>query len=220
MRLSQDGNQGRPKSIRASQLPRTVLSTTNSAESPTALLARRELQSWRLLQLEPSALREPDRFTTSPGVEPNGAHLAATLYHLARTASRQVSNGSAASGSQVYDEVAERLSHLIDDVVEVSVDREEQRELLTLQIKSRDGTIHPARSLSDGTLRFLALAVLDLDPNAGGLICMEEPENGIHPERIPAILRLLQDIACDVDEPVGPDNPLRQVCLLYTSRCV
>ena len=157
------------------------------------------------------ALREPDRFTTSPGVEPNGAHLAATLYHLARTASRQVSNGSAASGSQVYDEVAERLSHLIDDVVEVSVDREEQRELLTLQIKSRDGTIHPARSLSDGTLRFLALAVLDLDPNAGGLICMEEPENGIHPERIPAILRLLQDIACDVDEPVGPDNPLRQV---------
>lgn len=211
VRLSQDGNQGRPKSIRASQLPRTVLSTTNSAESPTALLAKRELQSWRLLQLEPSALREPDRFTTSPGVEPNGAHLAATLYHLARSASRQAPNGGIAHGSQVYEDVAERLSHLIEDVVEVGVDREEQRELLTLQIKSRDGTIHPARSLSDGTLRFLALAVLDLDPDAGGLICMEEPENGIHPERIPAILKLLQDIACDVDEPVGPDNPLRQV---------
>lgn len=211
VRLSQDGNQGRPKSIRASQLPRTVLSTTNSAESPTALLARRELQSWRLLQLEPAALREPDRFTTAPGIEPNGAHLAATLYHLARSASRQASNGSHEAASQVYDNVAERLSHLIDDVVEVNVDREEQRELLTLQIKSRDGTIHPARSLSDGTLRFLALAVLELDPNAGGLIYMEEPENGIHPERIPAILKLLQDIACDVEEPVGPDNPLRQV---------
>ena len=213
VRLSQDGKQGRPKSISAAQLPRTVLSTTNSAESPTALLVRRELQSWRLLQLEPAALREPDRFTTSPGVEPNGAHLAATLYHLARTASRQASNGNLASSSHVYDAVAERLSHLIDAVVEVGVDREEQRELLTLQIRSRDGTVHPARSLSDGTLRFLALAVLDLDPNAGGLICMEEPENGIHPERIPAILTLLQDIACDVDEPVGPDNPLRQVII-------
>ena len=34
-----------------------------------------------------------------------------------------------------------------------------------------------------------------------------QPENGIHPKRIPAMLRLLQDIATDVDEPVGPDNP-------------
>ena len=40
---------------------------------------------------------------------------------------------------------------------------------------------------------------------------MEEPETGIHPERIPTILKLLQDIATDVDEPIGIDNPLRQV---------
>ncbi len=78
-------------------------------------------------------------------------------------------------------------------------------------IREKDGTIHPARSLSDGTLRFLALTVLDLDPHSTGLICLEEPENGIHPQRIPAMIRLLQDIACDVESPVGPDNPLRQV---------
>jgi len=60
-------------------------------------------------------------------------------------------------------------------------------------------------------LRFLALAVLELDPRAGGLVCLEEPENGIHPARIPAMLQLLQDIATDVDSPIGPDNPLRQV---------
>jgi hypothetical protein len=40
---------------------------------------------------------------------------------------------------------------------------------------------------------------------------LEEPENGIHPERIPAMLHLLRDIATDVNEPIGPDNPLRQV---------
>ena len=85
------------------------------------------------------------------------------------------------------------------------------RELLTLQVTDQSGTVYPARSLSDGTLRFLALAVLNLDPETGGLICLEEPENGIHPERIPAILQLLQDIACDVENPVGYDNPLRQV---------
>ncbi|MCK4425945.1 MAG: ATPase, partial [Deltaproteobacteria bacterium] len=37
------------------------------------------------------------------------------------------------------------------------------------------------------------------------------PENSIYPERIPALLQLLQDIATDVKSQIGPDNPLRQV---------
>ena len=82
---------------------------------------------------------------------------------------------------------------------------------MTLHVRTRDGTPHPARALSDGTLRFMGLAVLELDPEACGLLCLEEPENGIHPSRIPAMLRLLEDIAEDVEEPPGPDNPLRQV---------
>ncbi|NLF03360.1 MAG: ATP-binding protein, partial [Anaerolineales bacterium] len=93
----------------------------------------------------------------------------------------------------------------------VSVNRDESRELLTLEVTDRTGTVYPARSLSDGTLRFLALAVLELDSQTSGLMCLEEPENGIHPKRIPAMLELLQAIATDVQEPVGTDNPLRQV---------
>jgi len=206
VRRHQDGTGGMPKSFLAASLPRTVLSTVNAAESPTALLARREMQSWRLLQLEPSALREPDPFTTPPGLGMDGSHLAATLSFLAR--SHQRINGET---TWVYDQIAARLSELIDDVYAVNVDRDERRELLTLEVTDRHGTIHPARSLSDGTLRFLALAVLELDPQASGLICLEEPENGIHPARIPAMLQLLQDIATDVESPVGLDNPLRQV---------
>jgi len=210
VKLHQDGTGGRPKSFLAASLPRTVLSTVNAAESPTALLARREMQSWRLLQLEPSALRESDPFTTPPGLGADGSHLAATLSYLAR--SHQRINHSGDGGTNwVYDRVAARLSELIDDVYAVNVDRDERRELLTLEVTDRHGTIHPARSLSDGTLRFLALAVLELDAQASGLICLEEPENGIHPARIPAMLQLLQDIATDVESPVGLDNPLRQV---------
>lgn len=211
IKISQDGSGGRPKSFLAENLPRTVLSTVNATESPTALLARREMQSWRLLQLEPSALREPDKFTTPVGLGTDGSHLAATLYHLARSHRHTNHSSEEEASTWTYDQVAARLSELIDDVYAINVDRDERRELLTLGITDYDGTIHPARSLSDGTLRFLALAVLELDPEATGLICLEEPENGIHPERIPAILRLLQDIATDVESPVGPDNPLRQV---------
>lgn len=63
IKLHQDGRHGRPLKRLAKNLPRTVLSATNAAESPTALLARREMRSWRLLQLEPSALRRPDEFS-------------------------------------------------------------------------------------------------------------------------------------------------------------
>lgn len=214
IKLHQDGRNGKPLSRLAVNLPRTVLSVTNAAESPTALLARREMQSWRLLQLEPSSLRQPDEFTSPTKLGMDGAHLAATLYHLARFHKNHQINGESdedEAAAQVYTQVANRLSELIDDVLDVLIDRDERRELLTLMVTGRDGTSHPARALSDGTLRFLALAVIDLDPQAQGILCLEEPENGIHPERIPAMLNLLQDIATDVNEPVGQDNPLRQV---------
>jgi predicted ATPase len=209
IRLHQEGRQGRTRSFLATDLPRTVLSTVNAAESATAVLARREMQSWRLLQLEPSSLRQPDEFTAPPRLAADGSHLASTLYRLARSRRDDEANGDGAS--QVYGQVANRLAELVDEVREVWVDRDEKRELLTLQVVDRTRTAFPARSLSDGTLRFLALAVLDLDPEAQGLLCLEEPENGIHPERIPAMLRLLQDIGADVDQPAGSDNPLRQV---------
>jgi predicted ATPase len=215
IKLHQDGGGGRPLSRSAANLPRTVLSVANAAESPTALLARRELQSWRLLQLEPSSLRRPDEFTAPARLGPDGSHLAATLYHLARFKGGPPTDEGAEEEltEQVYSQVANRLAELIDDVHAVWVDRDERRELLTLEITDRDRTSHPARALSDGTLRFLALAIIELDPEAQGLLCLEEPENGIHPERIPAMIRLLQDIATDVTAPLGIDNPLRQVII-------
>lgn len=213
--VHQDGRQGRALRLRAESLPRTVLSASNAAENPTMLAARREMQSWRLLQLEPSALRKPDEFTAPARLAADGRHLPATLFRLAYGRSPLSANGTLSDGKdgadRVYAQVANRLSELIDDLRAVRVDRDMQRELLTLYAEGKDGTAYPARSLSDGTLRFLALAILEMDPETQGVICLEEPENGIHPTRIPAMLRLLQDIACDTEEAVGEDNPLRQV---------
>ncbi|MCW1967199.1 MAG: AAA family ATPase [Anaerolineae bacterium] len=200
------GNTGRPLIRLAATLPRTVLSVANASEMPTALLARREMQSWRLLQLEPSAMRQPNNFTAPIRLGVNGANLASTLYHLARTIAPD-------NAENVYAKVANRLSELLENVRDVGIDRDEKRELLTLQISDDTETIYPARALSDGTLRFIALAVLELDVNTRGLICLEEPENGIHPIRIPSMLRLLQDIACDTSLPVDNNNPLRQVII-------
>ncbi len=202
IKLHQDQARGSGRTLLAASLPRTVLSSANAVENPTVLLARREMQSWRLLQLEPSALRRSDELTAPSILAMNGAHLPSTLKRLADS-----------SETKAYTEIANRLAELIDDVYEVWVGVDDRRRLLTLYLTDKSKTSHPAESLSDGTLRFLALAVLEIDPESTGVICLEEPENGIHPERIPAMLHLLQDIAVDVEEEVNENNPLRQIII-------
>jgi predicted ATPase len=199
-----DGNSHRRTGRSAKQLNRTLLSVATSLESPTAALARLEMQSWRLLQLEPSALRSPDEYGTESRLTADGAHLPATLYRLAHARMD-------ADPESVYASIGARLQQLIQDIRHVHVDRDEKRQLLTLIATDRRGVRLPARSLSDGTLRFLALSVLEEDEEAVGVVCFEEPENGIHPARIPAMISLLEGVAVDVGFRVGAGNPLRQV---------
>ena len=210
IRLHQDGNSGRGREAVAVQMPRTVLSTANAGECPTALLARREMQSWRLLQLEPSALRNPDSFNAPTHIGPNGEHLAATLHALSR---RYQGASSVNASNLVTQAIANRLSELVEGIANVRVDEDLTRKLRTLVVIDRSGNIHAARALSDGTLRFLALSIIEQDPELRGLLCFEEPENGINPKCIEAMLELLKDLAMDVHEEIGPDNPHRQVII-------
>lgn len=196
IKVSQDGNSGRPSQFPAQRSPRTVLGSANTDERPTILAARREMQSWRLLQLEPTKLRSPDEFSDDPHVTYDGAHVPATLERIKR-----------------FEEVSNRVAALLPEVQSISVDVDNTRRLKTLLLRQRNGLEHKARSLSDGTLRFVALATMAFDPDANGLICLEEPENGIHPSRIGAILELLREMAVNPNEAVSPENPLRQVII-------
>lgn len=201
IRRHQEGP-GRPQPYAADKLVRTVLSSVNASEAATAALAKREMQSWQLLQLEPTALRRPDPLDTPSHMGANGSHLPATLYRLART-----------HGEAVYARVGERLAELNEDVQHVQVERDEKRDLLMVEVTDRAGTHYPARALSDGTLRFLALTVIEEDDQVGGVLCLEEPENGIHPARISAMLDLLRDIVTDTEEPLEDGSQLRQVII-------
>ena len=49
----------------------------------------------------------------------------------------------------------------------------------------------PASRLSDGTLRYMALAAILLDPNPPPLVVIEEPELGLHPDVVLGIGELL-----------------------------
>lgn len=203
------GSRGQPRRASATRAPATVVSTITVADDPTVLAARREMQSWRRLALEPTALRTADRYTDPRLMASDGRHLPAALHRIATA-----TNGAESDPADAYARIASRLSELTGiSIRELEVDADETRELLTLRLVEQSGADIPARSLSEGTLRFLALCVLLEDPDVGGVLCMEEPENGIHPANIPAMLNLLRDLAVDPSDAPGPDNPVRQVIL-------
>lgn len=204
VKIHQDGgSRGQPKVAAAARAPATVVSTITQADDPTILAARREMQSWRRLALEPSSMRAADGYNDPHHMLANGRHLATALYRVAHTDERS---------EDVYARVAARLAALTGVRIEgLFVDADDSRESLTLVLVERNGARLPARSLSEGTLRFLALCVLLEDSSVTGLLCTEEPENGIHPANIPAMVSLLQDLAVDPTTPPGPDNPFRQV---------
>lgn len=200
------GSFGKPMPRPAGRAGRTVLSTVTTNDYPTIQAARREMQSWRRLALEPSALRAPNNLAASRTLGSDGSRLAATLYRIA--------HDGTADPEAIYAQVADRLSELDGIGVEgISVELDQVREVFTLFLRERGGLRLPARALSEGTLRFLALCVLLEDPAVTGLICMEEPENGIHPANLPAMVNLVRDLAVDPTEELSDINPFRQVII-------
>lgn len=62
----------------------------------------------------------------------------------------------------------------------------------TVQVFLREGNMMiPATRLSDGTLRFLCLLTILLHPKPPRLICIEEPEVGLHPDVVGTLAELL-----------------------------
>jgi predicted ATPase len=66
----------------------------------------------------------------------------------------------------------------------------------TVQVFFTEGDFTiPATRLSDGTLRYLCLLAILCDPDPPPLICIEEPELGLHPDILPKVADLLVSAA-------------------------
>jgi len=62
----------------------------------------------------------------------------------------------------------------------------------TVQLFLEEGdVVIPATRLSDGTLRYLCLLAILCHPKPPPLICIEEPELGLHPDILPTVSKLL-----------------------------
>jgi len=90
--------------------------------------------------------------------------------------------------------VKKRLLQALNALYEGIDDFDVQIEGGTVQVFFHEGryTI-PATRLSDGTLRYLCLLAILCHPKPGPLICIEEPELGLHPDVLPTLADLLKE---------------------------
>ena len=93
---------------------------------------------------------------------------------------------------RTYPEVKDQFISALNELYEGIKDFDVLVEGGSAQIFLREGnTSIPATRLSDGTLRYLCLLAILLHPTPPPLICLEEPELGLHPDAVVAVGRLI-----------------------------
>lgn len=209
--IHQDGNQGRNRSLPAGAADGTVLYSITNAEFPHLFALREEMRHWRLLQLDPALLRRSSPVGAPDTLSPDGANLAAVLARLkAETADEHCPQG-------VLDDIAADLNTLIPGVAKLQADTDKGGREYRVELTLRDGIPFSSRVVSDGTLRILALLTLLHDPRHRGLVCFEEPENGVHPGRVKDLVRRLRGMVTVLDQDTTQQQPQPLSQLLLNS---
>ncbi len=81
-------------------------------------------------------------------------------------------------------------------ITDIRFDENAQQEVM-LQVVETNGMPITARSLSDGTLRFLGVLAALITAPEGSMVLIEEIENGLHPTRIHLLVELLEQVTRD-----------------------
>ncbi len=93
-------------------------------------------------------------------------------------------------GETAFSILEEQLGHFYETFERIGVNIYANTAQLWIREKGIANPVSATR-LSDGTLRFLALLTVLCHPNPPPLICIEEPELGLHPDVIHQVAKLL-----------------------------
>lgn len=201
IQIRQDGptesgtsKRGRPLKLAAGEATRTALSTINTAEFPHLFALREVLSEISFLEINPSEARKPnDRFEEKK-LRPDASNLASVLAHIKEeTGTKDRPEGAIA-------DISLDLASLINSVKRVKVDSGPHVREYSFSVVTNDDLEFSSRLISDGTLRLLALLTILDDPFRTGILCFEEPENGVHEGRIEDLVELLRE-ATSIYEP-------------------
>ncbi|MBW2618406.1 MAG: AAA family ATPase [Deltaproteobacteria bacterium] len=117
-------------------------------------------------------------------VDPDGDNLARllhTLHSQDREFRKEFDDSMTAAFGQTYEEL----------VFVPTADGRIQMKIRWRSLKKPQS----ASALSDGTLRYLYLMAILLNPSPPSLICIDEPETGLHPSMFPLVAEAAQEAA-------------------------
>ena len=190
---------------------RTTIGLENTSATPTILAAKHEMQGWRVFDLDPAAMRQPDRLGQPPGIADNGAHLPATLHRRVSAAREQ-----GLDAASVLDPLIASVS-AVAPVSTIHVDRDEAAQTLALIWEEPSGLKIGSSAVSGSALRLLAFETLAQSPEPPALLCVENPDSGLAWDSVEILNAILHRMAVDTNLDTGPGNLLRQVIVASQS---
>lgn len=184
--LTIPSGQGRPRTVPLPQ-NHTQLSDERYTGSQFHAIeqCRNELAEWEVYYFDP---REAMRRSSSPKqvttIGQNGEYLDAFLYRLKNEKKKD------------FVTLRRVLTTVIPSIESFDVQLDARQGTLDIMVKQA-GVEYSARVMSEGTLRILALCAIALNPWGGALIAIEEPENGVQPQRIELIAKILMGLSSE-----------------------
>lgn len=124
-----------------------------------------------------------------PVLHGDGENLSGALYNICK---------ESAGKSRLLEFVKDLPEQDIDDIKFIETPRGEAMVNLVESFGGKHSE-YDAALLSDGTLRVLAIAAAALSAPAGGMIAIEEIDNGVHASRVERLLTRLSSIAEERD---------------------
>ncbi len=161
-----------------------MASLVDPSQAPELYALREEARRWRFydhLRTDTAApSRRPGLATFTPVLSAGGDDLAAALTTIERIGDRTA--------------LERTIAEAFDGSAIVLTDDEDGTCRFAL---SQPGMRRPlgAAELSDGTLRFLALAAALLSPRPPALLVLNEPESSLHPSLLPALGAMIAEAA-------------------------
>jgi len=177
---------------------------SNPDSNKIATYVRGHLQSWRLYHFHDTSGGSPMKKTASLNdnrfLRPDGSNLAAFLYFLRE------------KHPEAYGLIrgtVQRVAPFFDDFQLEPVQLKPDSIILEWRHKNSDAYFD-ATMISDGTLRFIALATLFLQPDRyrPSVILVDEPELGLHPYAITMLASLIKQASTKTQVIVGTQSPL------------
>lgn len=200
-------NKGYPRAFTEGLYPRENGREAGISDSNLHKVAdwvRIRLAKWRLYHVHDTSSSSPMRKTAQVNdnafLRPDGSNLPSFLYLLKEKYPEPYS---------LIRNIVQRVAPFFDDFI-LAPDRLNQETIRLAWKHKKSDQYFGASALSDGTMRFITLATLFLQPQEfrPSVILVDEPELGLHPYAITLLASLVKQASVNTQVILSTQSPL------------